>query len=377
MKIMKPAFIFGTVFVIIVAAYRPLSPEQPVLKDVYKKFFLIGAAIGTDVVNGRDPHAAEIVEKQYNTITAENAMKWESLHPEPQIYNFESADRFVEFGVQHQMFVIGHTLVWHAQIPESAFLDSNKKSLDRDAMLVRLHDHIATVVGRYKGKVKGWDVVNEALTDDGQLRKSRWLQTVGSDFIEKAFEYAHEADPDAELYYNDYSLDIPAKRDGACRIVRSLQSKGLRIDGVGIQGHWGMLYPTKEDLNAFIDSLGALGVKVMVTELDIDVLPKLFDNMGADISMKAELQKETNPYVNGLPDSVQQKLADRYAELFSLLLAHRDKISRVTLWGITDKTSWLNNWPIRGRTSYPLLFDRNYQPKPAFYAIIKAAEAVN
>ena len=362
-------------FVFIGATFYATSTDQPALKNVFQKNFLIGVALNSNLVDGKDPQAARIVEKHFNTITAENAMKWERIHPEPNKYIFDAADRFVEYGLKNKMFIIGHTLIWQNQIPDWAFVDNTKKLLSRDAMLARMHDYISTVVGRYKGKVKGWDVVNEALTDEGALGKTKWLVTIGPDFIAKAFEYAHEADPDAELYYNDYSLDKPAKRDAACRIVKDLQSKGLRIDGVGIQGHWGMDYPTREDLDAFIDSIGTLGVKVMVTELDIDILPKSFEYMGADINVRVDLQKELNPYVDGLPDEVQKKLADRYSELFAQLLAHKDKVSRVTFWGITDKNSWLNNWPVRGRTSYPLLFDRQYQPKPAFYAVVKTAEA--
>jgi endo-1,4-beta-xylanase len=360
--------------ILIGAASYVTETNQPVLKDVFKKHFLIGAALNDDVVSGNDPKAAFIVEKHCNTITAENVMKWALIHPEPNRYDFESADRFIEFGQENKMFIIGHTLIWQYQIPEWAFVDDSKKLLTRDAMLARMKDHIFTVVGRYKGKVHGWDVVNEALSDEGELQKTKWLETVGEDYIIKAFEYAHEADPNAELYYNDFSLDKPAKRDAAVRLVKELQSKGLRIDGVGIQGHWDIDYPIRKDFDAFIDSIGALGVKVMVTEMDVDILPRVDNYMGADINVRADLQKKLNPYVDGLPVEAQKKLADRYAELFSMLLAHPGKIGRVTLWGVYDKTSWLNNWPVRGRTSYPLLFNRNYQPKTAFFAVVKTAE---
>jgi endo-1,4-beta-xylanase len=348
--------------------------NQPALKDAYAGKFLIGAALNDGVVSGRDAGATAIVAQQFNTITAENVMKWEVIHPRPDTYDFDAADRFVEFGQKNNMFIIGHTLVWQQQTPDSAFQDKDGKLLGRDAMLARLKDHIFTVVGRYKGKVKGWDVVNEALEDEGPLRKTKWTQTIGEDFIAKAFEYAHEADPDAELYYNEYSNDKPAKRDATVRLVKDLQAKGLRIDGVGIQGHWGMNYPTSENLEAFINAIAALNVKIMVTEMDIDILPSTSNYQGADITQNVQLRKELNPYPDGLPDEMQKKLADRYAELFSILMKHKDKISRVTLWGVYDKTSWLNNWPVRGRTSYPLLFDRNYQPKPAFYAVIKTAQ---
>jgi len=345
--------------------------SQPALKNVLAKDFLIGAAVNDDVVSGKDSQAAAIVEKQFNTITAENVMKWASIHPEPNDYNFAPADRFVEFGQKNNMFIVGHTLVWQHQIPAWVFNDDANNTLSRDALLARMKDHIFTVVGRYKGRVNGWDVVNEALTDSGQFQRTKWYKIIGEDFIAKAFEYAHQADPDAELYYNEYSLEEPAKREACVRLVKDLKAKGLRIDGVGIQGHWGMKYPTNKELDAFINAFAPLGVKVMVTELDIDVLPSATQYMGADINVRFELQKGLNPYANGLPDDVQKKLADRYADLFAILLEHKDTVSRVTFWGVYDKTSWLNDWPVIGRTNYPLLFDRNYQPKPAFDAVIK------
>lgn len=360
--------------IVLIGAIRCFAGTNvPTLKDVFAKVFLIGAAVSDDVVSGNDSQAAAIVEKQFNSITPENVMKWQFIHPEPNKYNFEPADRFVAFGEKNKMFIVGHTLIWQNQIPAWAFKDDSNNLLGRDAMLARMKDHIFTVMGRYKGRVNGWDVVNEALNDAGPLHKSKWVETVGPDYVQKAFEYAHEADPNAELYYNDFSLDKPAKLNGCVNLVKDLKAKGLRIDGVGIQGHWALGYPSRKDIEQFIDAFASLGVKVMVTELDIDVLPSATQYMGADINVRFELQEKLNPYVNGLPDDIQKKLADRYAELFAVLLEHKDTVSRVTLWGVSDKTSWLNNWPIRGRTSYPLLFDRNYQPKPAFDAVIKAA----
>jgi endo-1,4-beta-xylanase len=308
---------------------------------------------------------------QFNTITAENVMKWQPIHPEQGKYNFEAADRFVDYGVKHKMFIVGHTLIWHWQTGQRTFMDSTGKLLDRQSMLERMKEHIFTVVGRYKGKVKGWDVVNEALDDSGNINKTKWAETIGEDYVEKAFEFAHEADPDAELYYNDFLIDRPAKRDGTVRLIRKLQSKGLRIDGVGLQWHCGLDYPVRSEFNAFVDSISALGVKIMITELDVDILPSAFDYQGADLGKNAKLKKELNPYTDGLPDEKQKQLADRYTELFSMLLDKPGKISRVTLWGVDDGASWLNHWPVRGRTNYPLLFDRNYKPKPAFFSIVE------
>jgi len=244
---------------------------------------------------------------------------------------------------------------------------------DRDTLLARMRDHIRAVVGRYKGRIKGWDVVNEALNEDGTMRQSLWMKIIGDDYIAKAFQLAHEADPEAELYYNDYSLENEAKRNGAVELIKKLKAQGVTITGVGLQGHNKMDWPSVEQQDATIAAFGKLGVKVMITELDIDVLPAASQHRGADITLNVELQTKLNPYANGLPDSVQQALAKRYADLFGVYLKHRDVITRVTFWGVADGDSWLNYWPVKGRTSYPLLFDRDGKPKSAFDAVIGAA----
>jgi endo-1,4-beta-xylanase len=348
-----------------------ISSPQPALKDVFKKDFLIGMAVNDNVVCGNDVKAASIVEKHCNTITSENVMKWGPIHPEPNRYNFEPADRFVEFGLKNKMFIVGHTLVWHHQTPRWVFEDDENKPLTREALLARMKDHIFTVMGRYKGKVKGYDVVNEALEKDGTLRKSKWQSIIGDDFIEKAFEYAHEADPDAELYYNDYDTEKPGKLEGCVKLIKELKAKGLRIDGVGLQEHADMNYPSQKELERFFAAMKPLGVKIMITELDVSVLPWMdwFAMRRIDFNDVNE-RKKFNPYPNGLPDEMQKKLAERYEELFSEYVKHADQVDRITFWGVYDKTSWLN----RMRANYPLLFDREYQPKPAFWAVIKTAK---
>jgi len=237
-------------------------------------------------------------------------------------------------------------------------------------LINRIHDHISTIVGRYKDKVDGWDVVNEALNEDGSLRESNFLKIAGDGFIANAFEFAHEADPQAELYYNDYNLVEPAKRDGAVRLVKSLKDKGIRIDGVGIQAHWELNYPSLEEIEKSIMAYSELGVKVSFTELDISVLPSPWRMPSADVSIRFENNETMNPYPNGLPDSVQTALADRYKDIFALFNKHKDKIERVTFWGLHDGASWKNGFPIRGRTDYPLLFNRNLEPKKAYWAVV-------
>jgi endo-1,4-beta-xylanase len=240
-----------------------------------------------------------------------------------------------------------------------------------------MRDHISTVVGRYKGRVKGWDVVNEALEEDGRLRQTPWFRIIGEDYLVKAYEFAHQADPNAELYYNDFSLENEPKRKGAIALITKLQSKGIQIAAVGLQGHNKMDWPTPAQQDATIADFAKLGIKVMITELDLDVLPRASRNQGADVTDRAALRAGLNPYTNGLPDEIQQKLASRYAELFQVFVRHKGTLTRVTFWGVTDADSWLNNWPVPGRTSYPLLFDRAGQPKPAFSAVVKTAEAPN
>jgi endo-1,4-beta-xylanase len=343
------------------------STSQPTLKDTYKDDFKIGVAINQNQFTGEDPGGAAIIKTQFNSISPENVLKWESIQPRPGAdgYNFGPGDQYVEFGEKNGMYIIGHTLVWHSQTPKWVFQGDGTNYCDRDTLLKRMHDHIQTVVGRYKGRIKCWDVVNEALQDNGQLRRSPWLKIIGEDYIAKAFEYAHEADPDAILRYNDYSLENEAKRKGAIALIKNLQARGIPVTAVGLQDHVKMDWPTVEQEDATISDFAKLGVKVMITELDVDLLSR---NRSADV---AEMQRQatSNIFTNGLPDSVQQALARRYADLFSVFLKHRNEISLVTFWGVTDGDSWLN----RGRMNYPLLFDRNYQPKSAFDAVIGVA----
>jgi endo-1,4-beta-xylanase len=369
---LKRRFVFTTA---LLAACVAASAQQPTtLKDTYRGVFHIGVAINDQQIAGTDALGTSIVAAQFDSISPENALKWERIHPRPDTYNFELADKYVAFGEKNHMFIVGHNLVWHSQVPNWVFQDDQGKPLTRDALLKRMHDHIFTVVGRYKGRIQSWDVVNEALNEDGTLRKSKWQQIIGDDFIAKAFEYAHEADPQAELTYNDYSLEDEAKLKGALALVARLKAEGIPITTVGIQGHDSLERPTVEHEDAAITAFDKLGVKVAISELDIDVLPRDPKLFSADVSLKVKQDPRLNPYPNGLPDDVQQALAKRYAGLFAVYLKHRAEMSRVTFWGVTDADSWLNNWPVRGRTSYPLLFDRNGKPKPAFDAVIRQAQ---
>jgi endo-1,4-beta-xylanase len=346
------------------------------MKEVFKDDFRMGAALNLDQISGRDPDALALVERHFSSITPENILKWEEVHPGPDRYDFEAADRYVALGEKHKMHIIGHTLVWFLQTPDWVFQDESGGPLGREALLERMRDHIFTVMGRYKGRIHGWDVVNEAITSDGQFRKCKWLEIIGEDYVLKAFEYAGQADPSAQLYYNDYDSEKPTQCEGVIRLIRDLQSRGVRVDGVGIQGHWFLDYPRIDEIETSILALSTLGVKLMVTELDISVLPFYpVDSSVVDISsFDPDMRKKQNPYPDALPDSVQEALADRYAELFLLFHRHRDKFNRVTFWAVHDGQSWRSYMPIRGRADYPMLFDRQCRPKPAFWAVVKTME---
>ncbi|UCD37636.1 MAG: endo-1,4-beta-xylanase, partial [Fidelibacterota bacterium] len=242
------------------------------LKDVLRDDFHIGAALSLEQIYGKEPAAIALVEKHFNSITPENILKWEAVHPEPDRYDFEAADRFVTFGEQHNMFIVGHTLVWFAQTPDWVFRDESGTILDREALLRRMKGHIDTVMGRYRGRIHGWDVVNEAIMADGTFRNSKWFEIIGEDHVHMAFEYARQADPEAQLYYNDYNMWKPPQYEGVIRLVHDLHSKGIHIDGVGIQGHWGLDYPELDEIETLIQALATLGIKLMITELDVGVI---------------------------------------------------------------------------------------------------------
>jgi endo-1,4-beta-xylanase len=364
---------FIAVAVLFTASMAAGAQTPTSLKEAYRGSFVIGAAINTAQITGQDIRGDAIIEAQFSTISPENALKWDRIHPKPDTYDFTLADQYVAFGEKHHMFIVGHCLVWHNQVPAWVFRNEKGEFVDRETLLTRLHDHIATVVVRYKGRIHSWDVVNEALNEDGTLRPSLWLKIIGEDYIAKAFQYAHEADPQAQLTYNDYSLENEPKRKGALALIAKLKAQGVPVTSVGIQGHDNLTWPLVEDEDATISAFAKLGVKVAITELDIDVLPHATPQQTAEVSLKIQQDPKLNPYVNGLPQSAQLELAQRYADLFGVYMKHRDVVTRVTFWCVTDGDSWLNNWPIRGRTSYPLLFDRSGQPKQAFYAVIRAA----
>ncbi len=333
------------------------------LKEVFSNKFYVGVAMNERQILGKDSAAIPVIKDHFNSIVAENCMKSGPIQPIEGQFNFSLSDQFVKFGEENNCFIVGHTLVWHSQAPKWFFTDSKGKDVSREVLIERMRNHINTVVGRYKGRVHGWDVENEAILDDGSWRKSKFYNIIGEDFVRLAFQFAHEADPEAELYYNDYSMALPGRRQGVVNMVKSLQQQGAKISGVGMQGHFSLDFPKVEEFEKSILAFAGLGLNVMITELDISALPSPKNEMGADIDTRVDYQKELNPYTDGLTTEAEKALKDRYQEFFVLFLKHHDVISRVTFWGLHDGQSWKNNFPVPGRTDYPLLFDRNYKLK--------------
>lgn len=344
------------------------------LKSATKGKFLMGVAINMNQVNGNNPVQSEIIKEQFQAIVAENCMKPQPMQPVEGQFKYDDADKFVAFGEKNKQVVTGHCLMWHSQIPRWFFVDSEGKNVSPEVLKERMRTHILTVVGRYKGRVKGYDVVNEAFEDNGSYRNSKFYQILGKDFIKYAFQFAHEADPNAELYYNDYNMYMAKKCDAVVEMVKELKAAGCRVDAVGMQGHMGMEEPTVNDFEASILKIKSAGVKVMVTEWDISILPNPFNHQGANISDMFKYSKELDPYRDSIPADVQLKWNKRVLDMFELFLKHKDVMDRVTIWGLNDGESWKNNFPMRGRKDYPLLFDRNNNPKPVVKQMIELAK---
>ena len=348
--------------------YKPNTDRTDSLSDRYKDLFHLGAAINEDIILGKDLQSKNIVTSEFNSITPENSLKWMFLQPFPNKFNFGAADKYVELGIKNNMHIVGHALVWHNQLA-----DFMKTTGSRSEFKKHVENHINTVVSRYKGKIDTWDVVNEAFNENGSLRQSVFKKQMGENYIEDVFKLAETADPDADLIYNDYNLYKPAKRAGVLKMVKKLQENGTKINAIGVQAHWRLNSPSLKEIEQIILDISDLGVEVMFTELDVTVLPNPWELVGAEVTQnfsKFEGDPKMDPYPKALPKSVEKQLAKRYEDIFKLFIKHQDKISRVTFWGVMDKHSWLNDWPIKGRTNYPLLFDRNYQPKKAYNKLI-------
>ena len=380
-KIICYLFLSFSLFAIVACNNQNNSEKQDEkassLKEALNDAFYIGAALNVDQIFERDVMAVDIVKNHFSAIVAENCMKSMYLQPKEGEFFFDEADKFVEFGERNNMFITGHCLIWHSQAPAWFFTDENGNDVSKEVLIERMKNHITTIVSRYKGRIKGWDVVNEAINDDGSWRNSKFYQIIGEEFIPLAFQFAHEADQDVELYYNDYNEWHVGKRDAIVNMVKSLKEKGLRIDAVGMQGHMGMDYPTLQEYKAAIDAYASSGVKVMITEFDMSALPSPRQNVGANVADTEAYRQEVNPYTDGLPESVSLAWTKRMTEFLKLFIDNKSNVSRVTMWGVTDAGSWKNNFPMRGRTDYPLLFGRDNKAKPIVDEIIKQIDNKN
>jgi endo-1,4-beta-xylanase len=348
------------------------KPKKEItLRDALKDKFLIGVAVNVPQVNGVNPTESQLIAKEFSTIVAENCMKPQPIQPRENEFNWTDADKFIAFAEKNKQVATGHCLIWHSQIGNWFFVNDSNQQVSPEVLKERMRKHIYAVVGRYKGRVKGWDVVNEAFEDNGKYRNSKFYRILGKDFIKYAFQFAHEADPNAELYYNDYNMETPAKCDAVVQLVKELKASGCRIDAVGSQSHMHLNTPSLEATETTIKKLNDAGVKVLITEWDISILPSPYS--GADISTSFKYSTDKDPYREAVPDSVQKIWNKRMLDMFGLFLKYSDVVDRVTLWGLNDGGSWLNNFPIRGRKDYPLLFDRNNQRKSVVDEMIKMA----
>jgi len=343
------------------------SGAPPSLRDAATAYFAMGVGI-SDRISER-PADWPLLTSQFGAVTPENCLKPDPVQVGEGQFNFRRADAFVDFSVSNRLQVVGHCLVWAKddRTPPWFYRDGTNIAT-RTLLLERMKTHIATVLGRYRGRIAIWDVVNEAL-DDGTnyLRPSGWTAACGEEFIAKAFEFAHAADPQALLIYNDYNNELPAKRAKLIRLVRSLREQAAPVHAIGLQGHYEIDRLPLADIEATLMAMRELGVKVVISELDIDVIPR--GRWWADGGKhRGELAK-LDPYRDGCPPEILQRQAEQYAQLFRLFRKHADVIARISFWNLHDGQSWLNGFPWK-RVNHPLLFDRQGKPKPAFDAVI-------
>jgi endo-1,4-beta-xylanase len=340
-------------------AKKDQTTEAKGLKDYYEDHFPIGVAVSPRALSTDE---AGLITAQFKSVTAENAMKMGPIHPKEDEYFWEHADSIVSFAERNKLKIRGHTLCWHSQAPGWMFIDADSNQVSKEVLLARLQSHINTVAGRYKGKIYAWDVVNEVISDkkDEFYRDSQWYKICGPDFIAKAFEYAHAADPDALLFYNDYNEINATKRKKIIQMVTELRAAGVPIHGVGLQGHWSVYEPTREQLDSTLTEFSALGLPLQITELDVSVYPK-------EHGRRERKPEDDQTEFTAEKDSLQTAAYKMYFELFR---KHKAAITSVTFWNISDRHSWLDHFPVRNRKDHPLLFDKDLNPKSSFHQVI-------
>ncbi len=332
--------------------------DQKGMKDHYRSYFPVGVAVGPQSLKGDE---AVLIKQHFNSITAENAMKMGPIHPQENRYFWRDADSIVSFAEKNGLKIRGHNLLWHEQTPDWLFKDGSGNQVSKEVLLLRLKDHITSVVKRYKGKIYAWDVVNEAIDDSPQnyLRNSEWYRICGDEFISKAFQYAHEADPEALLFYNDYNTERPEKRERIYRLLKELLNAKVPVHGVGLQAHWSIYEPTEQDLRAAIEKYSSLGLQLHITELDMSVYPWEKD------------RREKRPdEADSLSPELEQKQIAQYSMVFKVFREYKKNITSVTFWNVSDRYTWLDSYPVAGRKNYPLLFDINLKPKKAYWEVV-------
>jgi endo-1,4-beta-xylanase len=336
-----------------------VDEEKTGLKEYYSDYFPIGVAVSPRALKTDE---ANLIKHEFNSITAENAMKMGPIHPKENEYFWKDADSIVAFAERNHMKMRGHTLCWHNQTPAWMFVDAQGDTVSKEVLLLRLKDHINTVVSRYKGKIYAWDVVNEAISDqaDEFYRPSAWYNICGEDYIAEAFRYAHEADPQAILFYNDYNEIDSLKRSKIIKMVTDLKAAGVPIHGIGLQGHWAINEPSEDQLEQTLSAFDGTGLELQITELDISVYPK-------EHSARERRPEDEN---DDFTAEKEQKQREVYDMCFELFRKYKEHITSVTFWNISDRGSWLDNFPVRGRKDYPLLFDPNLEPKNAYQDVV-------
>ncbi|HEY3429930.1 MAG TPA: endo-1,4-beta-xylanase [Cyclobacteriaceae bacterium] len=357
---MKKTFITFVGLLILSVACTAQKKSEKGLKDYYASYFTVGAAIS--------PRALQTDEKdlllsQFNSLTAENVMKVGPIHPEENKFNWAPADEIVSFAQANGFKMRGHTLCWHNQLPPWMFVDQKGDTVSKDVLLARLKTHITEVVTRYKGKIYAWDVVNEVISDkkDEFYRPSTWYKICGEEFIAKAFQYAHEADPNALLFYNDYNEISAVKRKKIIKLVTDLKNAGVPIHGIGLQGHWAINEPSRAQLDSTLAEFAATGFKLQITELDISVYPKEHQRR----------ERKAEDYDTAFTVEKETKQLEVYKMCFELFRKYKSSISSVTFWNISDRHSWLDSFPVRDRKDYPLLFDKDLKPKKVYWEVVK------
>jgi endo-1,4-beta-xylanase len=351
------------------------SPKEPSLKSAFDGKFILGAAVNTAQITGADVRGDSVLFRHFGAIEPENCMKSAEIMPVFGEYKWDLADQYVDFGVNNGLAVFGHCLIWHSQCTPDFCYDAAGNLISADELKARMKQHISTVVSRYKGRIKGWDVVNEAILEDGSYRQSPFYQILGEEFIPWAFKCAQEADPNLELYYNDYSMHEPKKLDTVIEMVKNIQAQGIRIDAVGFQGHIGMDYPDIDLYESHIRRIkDETGLDVCITELDMSILPSV--TQSADVSginffeamrdpaKRDEIMEKLDPYRDGIPEDVYAAWNARMGEFLAMFIKNSDVVRRINLWGVSDWDSWKNGWPIPGRHDSPLWVDRNFKLKP-------------